>query len=296
MMSKTGIVIVNYNSTEYLKNCLKSILSESSPPLPETVVVDNATSGFDSNQIADLYPKLKILENKKNLGFSTACNQGIRLLESEYYLLLNPDCEIQDRAIDRTRDFLESHPEIGIAGCRVINPDGTLQKASRRRIPRPSTAFYNLVGLSRLFPSHRRFASYNMGDLPDDLTHQVEAVSGSFLMFRAEVYKDTGGLDEQFFIYGEDLDFCFRTTGKGWKIYYYADAKVLHHKRRSSSTEAGIAIYHFYNAMELFYRKHFYPQAGWLERFAVITGVRLLSLVKRASHGALKHDEVGSKG
>jgi len=296
MMTRIGIVIVNYNSTDFLQNCLLSIQRESPDTLPDVVVVDNASQDFHPRQIEDAYPKSTILINDCNLGFSAACNQGLRLLTNDYLLLLNPDCEICDQAIERTAGFIDSNPEIGIAGCRVTNPDGTLQRACRRRIPSPFVAFLHFSGLNRLFPSGKRFDSYNMNDFPEDRSHAVEAVSGSFLMMRNDVFHQTGGLDERFFLYGEDLDLCLRTAQLGWKLYYFAGARVIHHKRRSSSTDARRATYHFYNAMELFYRKHFYPRAGFLERAAVVAGIRTLSFAKRSMQIFWRHNEVGSRG
>ncbi len=293
-MSRIGIVIVNYNSTEYLKSCLRSIQSESTGPLPEVIVVDNSSRDFQSRQIEGLYPDLRVITNDRNLGFAVGCNQGLRLLSAKYYLLLNPDCEIQDHAIDRTLDFIDSNPKAGIVGCRVTNPDGTLQLACRRRIPHPSIAFFRLTGLDRIFPASRRFDSYNMSDLLEDHSHEVEAVSGSFLMMRDQVYRETGGLDERFFLYGEDLDLCLRTAKEGWKLFYFSNARVIHHKRRSSSTESRAAIFHFYNAMELFYRKHFCSKASLPERVAVISGIRILSMFKRVSQTIWRHHEVGS--
>jgi len=274
-MSSLGIVIVNYNSTDFLQDCLQSIFAQTRVSPIHTVVVDNASDDQDFTGFEKAFPDTHFILNDANYGFSTACNQGIRYRVADSYLLLNPDCVIEDSAIDRTLNFLAQNPEVGIAGCRVNNPDGTLQLASRRRIPRPSVALGKLFGLSKVFPRSRRFAAYNYGDVDQNEAHEVEAVSGSFLMFRHEVLTAIGYLDESFFLYGEDLDFCFRATQKGWKIYYYPEAVITHFKRVSSTRHPRASNYHFHNAMEIFYRKHFSADSGPIEKAVVLLGIRL---------------------
>lgn len=271
---KLGIVIVNYNSKDYLAGCLQSIHRETRETPFEIAVVDNASLDRDFRVLREGYPEVAFILNPENRGFSTACNQGLRALDADLYLLLNPDCLIVDGAIDRSVRFLLDHPRVGIAGCRVTNPDGSLQMACRRRIPRPATAFYRFSGLGFLFP--RRFGVYNLADVDDGEPHEVEAVSGSFLLFRREVLETSGYLDESFFLYGEDLDFCYRALQKDWRVHYFPGARVTHFKRASSSTNIGAGNYHFYNAMRIFYRKHFGPRANPVERGLVLTGIQLL--------------------
>jgi GT2 family glycosyltransferase len=293
-MSTLTIVIVNYNTNDFLEGCLESFYSESSPHSYHVIVVDNASENQDFSGIESRYPTLDLILNDLNRGFAFACNQGLRSQTSSFYLLLNPDCVVSAGAIEKCLEFLQLNPEVGVLGCRVNNPDGSLQRACRRRIPKPSTAFHRFSGLSRLFPNSPRFAAYNLGGLPDDKTHEVEAVSGSFLMFRHPVLEDIGGLDEQFFLYGEDLDFCYRASMRGWKVVYYPKAQVTHFKRASSSRNARQSNYHFHRAMELFYRKHFYAEAGRLGRALVLSGIRLLYLCRIAKQKLLGRVEVGS--
>ncbi len=293
-MSSLGIVIVNYNSTDYLQNCLESIFTQSSATPFHTVVVDNASDNQDFAHLEKAFPNTHFILNEANYGFSTACNQGIRYRTADFYLLLNPDCVVADRAIDRTFNFLIQNPEVGIAGCRVNNPDGTLQLACRRRIPRPSVALSKLFGLAKVFPRSRRFADYNYGDIDQNEAHEVEAVSGSFLMFRHEVLAAIGYLDEAFFLYGEDLDFCFRATQGGWKVYYYPGAVITHFKRVSSTRHPRASNYHFHNAMEIFYRKHFLADSGTIERFAVLLGIHLKYWWSRLRLSLAPEPKVGS--
>ncbi|HUV13109.1 MAG TPA: glycosyltransferase family 2 protein [Acidobacteriota bacterium] len=293
-MSSLGIVIVNYNSTDYLQKCLQSIFAQTSTSPVHTVVVDNASDDQDFAGLEKAFPDTHFILNEENYGFSTACNQGIRYQAADFYLLLNPDCVIEDSAIDRTLNFLIQHPEVGIAGCRVNNPDGTLQLACRRRIPRPSVALGKLFGLAKIFPRSQRFAAYNYGDLDQNVAHEVEAVSGSFLMFRHEVLAAIGDLDESFFLYGEDLDFCFRAAQAGWKVYYYPGAAITHFKRVSSTRSPKASNYHFHNAMEIFYRKHFSADSGPIERFTVLRGIRLKYWWSRLRLAVSVEPQVGS--
>lgn len=293
-MSSIGIVIVNYNSTDYLARCLESIFTQTHSTPFHIVVVDNASDDQDFDSLTQSFPEVHFILNEKNLGFSAGCNQGVRYRDAACYLLLNPDCVIEDEAIDRTYSFLMDHPEIGIAGCRVNNPDGSLQLACRRRIPRPSVAMGKLLGFSRVFPRNAQLAAYNYGDQDPSRAHEVEAVSGSFLMFRREVLDTAGYLDESFFLYGEDLDFCMRAKNEGWKIYYFPGAEITHFKRVSSTRHPTSSNYHFHHAMEVFYRKHFFENSGALERCIVLSGIRLKYWWSRMKMAVAATPKVGS--
>lgn len=293
-MSELTIVIVHYNTPDYLERCLQSIEAETRQVEWRVVLVDNASREQHFSPLMQRHPRLECLLNPVNLGFAAGCNRGIRHRPAPFYLLLNPDCVIQEGAIDRVFRFLQERPEAGIVGCRVNNPDGSLQLACRRSIPRPSTAFFRFSQLSRLFPRSRRLARYNLSFIDDHQTHEVEAVSGSFLMFRHQLISQIGLLDESFFLYGEDLDFCYRALQKGWKIYYYPQARIVHHKRRSSSQNVSQSTYHFYQAMELFYRKHFSARASGLEKLVVVSGIRALYLASRLRQRLTGKREVGS--
>lgn len=275
-VNRLTIIIVNYNSTDYLERCLKSILKETRADDYRIAVIDNASDQQDFSRLERLSDRVQFILNSRNVGFAAACNQGIRAFPASYYLFLNPDCVIEESAIDQTLEFLASRSTAGIVGCRVENPDGSLQPACRRRIPHPSSAFFRLSGLSRLFPRSRRVSAYNMTYENSDQIHEVEAVSGSFLMFRREVLDDIQGMDEDFFLYGEDLDFCYRAFLKGWKIFYYPHARVVHYKGKSSARARGVSDYHFYKSMEIFYRKHFAGQQNRLQQWLVFSGIKLL--------------------
>ena len=279
-MNRLTVVTVNYNSKDYLARCLESLQRHTQGPF-QSVVVDNASQDRDFTRLKRRFPAVQFLLNEKNLGFSAGCNRGIRACPARYYLLLNPDCHVEEGALDRCCAFLEAHPQAGIVGCRINHPDGTLQLACRRSIPRPRVALARMLGLSLLFPRNRSLARYNLTYLDPDQTHQVEAVSGSFLMFRHELLESSGWMDEQFFLYGEDLDFCYRAAQKGWEIYYFPEAQAVHHKGRSAERDPGPSLFHYYNSMEIFYRKHFLQEAGRVRAGLVIASIRLLYALKR---------------
>ncbi len=297
MKNRLTVVVVAYNSADYLEECLESLYVQTAVPDFKVVVVDNASADRSIfPALKSRFPDLSVLLNSDNLGFAKACNQGVTCFPASYYLLLNPDCVVLNNAVGKCLDQLESKPEIGILGCRVQNPDGSLQLACRRTIPRPSVAFYRLAGLSRLFPHSRRFGRYNYTYLDDRESHPVDAVSGSFLMFRSEVTEAIGLLDEMFFLYGEDLDFCYRTMRAGWTVYYYAEAAVTHHKRRSSSQDPDANNFHFYNAMKIFYRKHFAGNGGQLRNGAVLLGIDCLYRLALLRNRLFGRRDVGSQG
>lgn len=279
-MKRLTVVIVNYHSGDHLRQCLESLYRETKETSFQVVVVDNGSDGQEFARVAEEYAGLRLILNPENRGFAAACNQGIRACPAQYYLLLNPDCRVLDGAVDKMVRFMEGRSEAGIGGCRVDHPDGSLQPACRRSIPRPATAFYRFSGLSLLFPRSRRLASYNLSYLDEGRTHEVEAVSGSFLMFRHALLEDVGFLDERFFLYGEDLDFCYRAILKGWKVFYYPEARVVHYQYQSSRRESGTGAEHFYRSMEIFYQKHYGEGANWLKKTVVLGGIRLLRVLR----------------
>jgi GT2 family glycosyltransferase len=252
-----SIVIVNYNTGSLLKDCLQSIYAGANGTPFDIWVVDNHSRDRSVPMVRSLFPRVRVIENPANVGFSRANNLVVSQSRSDYILLLNPDTLILDDAIERMVRFMDAHPQAGIAGCKVLNGDGTLQLACRRSIPTPGVAFYRLTGLSRLFPNSRRMARYNMTYQSPEQTHEVDAVSGAFLMIRRQVVEQIGLLDERFFMYGEELDWCLRAKRAGWAVMYNPDAQIVHYKGESTKYNSRKAAVEFYRAMYLFHRKHF---------------------------------------
>jgi hypothetical protein len=230
-----------------------------------------------------MFPQVKMIVNTENLGFSRANNQGIRISHGRYILLLNSDTVIQPNTLQIMINFMETHPNVGASGCKVLLPDGSLDKACKRGFPTPSASFYYMFGFSNLFPTIPRFNQYHLSYLDPDQDHPVDCLVGAFMLVRRETIEQVGLLDEQFFMYGEDIDWCYRIKQAGWEIYYYPYTSIIHYKGASSRRKPFKIIYEFHRAMILFHRKHYKDTYNFLVNWAVYTGIFLkfmLSLIK----------------
>jgi GT2 family glycosyltransferase/lipopolysaccharide/colanic/teichoic acid biosynthesis glycosyltransferase len=254
-----SVIIVNYNVREFLRQSLLSLRKALVELSAEIFVVDNASTDGSGDMVRQEFPEVQLIANRENLGFAAANNQALRQARGRLVVLLNPDTVVQEDTFVAIRDFMGTHPGTGMVGCKVLNPDGTLQLACRRSFPTPWIAFTRLSGLSRLFPRSRWFGRYNLTYLPEDETAEVEAISGSFMAVRREALAQVGMLDEAFFLYGEDLDWCFRMRQSGWKIYYFPGTQIVHFKGESAKQSGLDNLRLFYQAMGLFVRKHFRP-------------------------------------
>ena len=273
-----SIVIVNYNTEKLLRGCIESVYAGANGTPLDIWVVDNHSRDNSVAMIKSLFPMVKVIENPSNIGFSRANNMVVSQSRSDFILLLNPDTLVIGDAIERVAKFMREHPEVGIAGCKVLNRDGTLQLACRRSIPTPEVAFYRLTGLSRLFPRSRVMAKYNMTYESPDRTHEVDAVSGAFLMIRRKVVEEVGQLDERFFMYGEELDWCLRTKRAGWAVMYYPEAQIVHYKGESTKSNSRKAALEFYRAMYLFHKKHFAKDYSPITNFLIYAGIAFKAL------------------
>jgi len=251
-----SIIIVNYNVKEFLQNLIHSIEKASTNITKEIIVIDNASDDGSVEFLKEKFPQVNLIVNQKNLGFGKANNIGLKQATGKYILLINPDTIVAEDTFEKMIQFFETNKNVGLAGCKILNPDGTLQLACRRSFPGPWTSFTKVTGLSSLFPKSKLFARYNLTYLDENQSYEVDAISGSFMMMRREVYRKVGGFDEQFFMYGEDLDLCYRVQKAGFKIYYVHTTQIIHYKgestKRSSLDETKV----FYNAMHLFVKKH----------------------------------------
>lgn len=278
-MTKSGssisIVIVSFNVEKLLKECIESVYRETTETAFDVWVVDNHSRDDSVQMLRDNFPDIHLIENDGNVGFPKANNQAVVQSTSDYILLLNPDTIIRDGAIDKMVAFMDECPDVGVSGCRVLNADGSLQLACRRSIPTPKVAFYRLTGLSRLFPHSKTMARYNLTYLDPNIPHEVDAVSGAFLVIRKQVVDEIGVLDENFFIYGEDMDWCIRANKAGWKVMYYPHASILHYKGVGCKTNNLKTTYEFYRAMVLFHKKHFARECFFLTNLVIYIGIVL---------------------
>lgn len=259
-----SVIIVNYNVRDFLENALVSIQKAlaslaraGSGPSGEIFVVDNGSDDGSVELVRTKFPDVHLIVNKENLGFAKANNLALPQCKGKYLLLINPDSIVQEDTFKVMIEFFEKNPDVGMAGCKILNPDGTLQLACRRSFPTPWVALTKITGLSVLFPNSKWFGRYNLTYLNLDESYEVDAISGSFMMLRREVYVRVGGLDEQFFLYGEDLDWCYRIQQAGWKIYYVHNTQIIHYKGESVKRGNIDELKMFYQAMHLFVQKHF---------------------------------------
>ncbi len=271
--AELSIVIVNFNVKEFLEQALVSVQRALRGIDAEVFVIDNASSDGSAEMVRERFPWVRLIRNKKNVGFATASNQGIRAATGEVVLLLNPDTVVQEDTFRKTLDYLRRHEDVGMVGCRVLNPDGSLQLACRRSFPTPWVAFTKLSGLSALFPRSRLFGRYNLTFLDPNSACDVDALSGSFMAIRADVLQQVGLLDEGFFMYGEDLDLCYRVQSSGWKIRYIPDTQIIHFKGESAKRRRYDAIRSFYQSMAVFVRKHFRSRYDYLSYYLLMLAI-----------------------
>ncbi len=252
-----SIIIVNYNVRDFLRQALLSLNKARTGIPSEIIVVDNASDDGSVDMVKNKFPEVRILANNVNAGFAKANNMGLKLAKGEFCLLINPDTIVQENTLRVMLQFFGDHPDVGLAGCKILNPDGSPELACRRSFPTPWVAFTKMIGLAALFPESRWFARYNLTFRSFDETYEVDAVSGSFMMTRRAAFNDVGGLDENFFMYGEDLDWSYRIQQSGWKVYYVHTTSIVHYKGESTRRSGLNEIRTFYEAMHLFVRKHY---------------------------------------
>jgi GT2 family glycosyltransferase len=252
-----SICIVTYKVRDLLRDCLNSIYAQP-PAFPfEIIVVDNHSEDGTIAMLRQEYPQVRLQENPRNEGYTRPMNQALKAGCGQYLIQLNPDTLVQPEMFDRLVQFMEAHPEAGICTPKVFNRDGTMQKQCRRSAARPWDAFTYFSGLSRRYPNDRRFAGYLMTYLDENEVNEVEAVSGSCMFIRRAVISQIGHLDELFFAYQEDADFCFRARVAGWKIYYVPQAQIIHFGGLGGArVEVYRSIYEWHRSYFLYYRKH----------------------------------------
>ncbi len=252
-----SICIVTYQTRSYLQACLHSIYQHPPDGNYEIIVVDNHSDDGTLEMLKDEFPEVGVIENAGNLGFTAPMNQALRKGEGKYLLQLNPDTLVHPQAFNSLIDFMESQPEVGICGPKVLNTDGTLQKPCRRGESRPWAVFTYFLGLSSIFPKSKLFGEYLMNYMDEDETHEVAGVSGSCMLIRREAINQIGYLDERFFAYQEDADYCFQARRSGWKIYYVPTAQITHYGGQGGSrVQPYRSIYEWHRSYWLYYRKN----------------------------------------
>jgi O-antigen biosynthesis protein len=254
---KLSIIIVNYNVKYFLEQCLHSVQNACNGLESEIFVVDNDSVDGSVKMVKEKFPDIHLIENKENKGFSSANNQAIRKSRGKYVLLLNPDTIVEDDTLKKVVDFMDEHPDAGGLGVKMLDGKGKFLPESKRGLPYPSVAFFKVFGLSSLFPKSRLFSTYHLGYLDKDKTHSVDVLAGAFMLLRKKVLNEVGLLDEDFFMYGEDIDLSYRITQAGYKNYYFPGTRIIHYKGESTKKGSLNYVFVFYNAMIVFANKHF---------------------------------------
>lgn len=272
---KLSVVIVNYNVQYFLEQCLHVVLKASSKVESEIFVVDNNSVDGSVAMLQKKFPSVKVIANKENLGFSKANNQAIRVASGEYILLLNPDTVVEEDTFEKVIHFMDSHPDAGGLGVKMIDGTGKFLPESKRGLPTPMIAFYKMFGFAKLFPRSRTFGKYHLSYLDANKTHQVDVLSGAFMLIRKKVFDSIGLLDENFFMYGEDIDLSYRITQAGYKNYYFPETRIIHYKGESTKKSSVNYVFVFYNAMIIFAHKHFSQKNASLFSFLIKSAIYL---------------------
>ncbi len=267
-----SVIVLAFRNQEKLKVTLDAVFKSETAFNYEVIVVDNDSKDGTAEMVEKDYSQAKLIRNPNN-GFSKGNNVGIRQSTGRYVLLLNPDTAVQPNTFQKCLEKMDTDSKIGILGCKLIKEDGSLDLAARRNIPNPVNSFYRFIGLAKLFPKSRIFSSYNVGDKSADEEQEVGSVVGAFLMIRRSVMDKIGLLDEDFFMYAEDIDWCLRCKNAGYKVLYYPEVFTIHYKGQSSKKTPYRALLAFHNAMWIFYRKHYQCQypffVNWLVYLAI---------------------------
>jgi len=259
-MPDLSVIIVNWNVRDLLRRCLHSILANLPACQLEIIVVDNGSTDGSPEMVRTEFPQVHLMANPDNRGFTAANNQGLAVARGRYVLLLNPDTEVVGDALETLVAFADVHPDVGVVGPQLLNPDGTVQ-SSRRRFPTLATALLESTWLQPYAP-RRLLARYYVLDRPDDEVQDVDWVTGAALMARREAVEQVGPLDEGFFMYSEELDWCRRFRAAGWRVVYLPTARVIHHEGKSSEQVLPARHIHFQTSKIRYFRKYHGPAAA----------------------------------
>lgn len=279
-----SVIIVNYNVTYFLKQCLTSVRIAAKNMDYEVYVVDNNSVDGSVEMVKHDFPEVKLIANKNNVGFSKANNQAIRLAKGKFVLLLNPDTLVEEDTFAKVVNYMNSHPDAGGLGVQMIDGKGNFLPESKRGLPTPWVAFYKIFGLSKLFPKSKRFGKYHLSYLDKNQIHEVEILSGAFMLLRKTVLDKIGLLDEDYFMYGEDIDLSYRIIKAGYKNIYFSDTRIIHYKGESTKKSSVNYVFVFYKAMVIFARKHFSSKRAQLFSVLIKLAIFLrafLSITKR---------------
>lgn len=254
---RISVVIVSYNVKFFLEQCLQSVRRASRGMSVEVFVVDNNSADGSCMMVRENFPDVILIENQENIGFSKANNQAMRKASGEFVLILNPDTVVEEETFQKILGFMDTHPDAGALGVKMIDGKGRFLPESKRSLPTPQVSFYKIFGLSALFPKSRRFGQYHLGYLSSEEIHSVDILPGAFMLVRKSVLDQTGLFDETYFMYGEDIDLSYRILQAGYRNYYFPETTIIHYKGESTRKGSFNYVLMFYQAMIIFANKHF---------------------------------------
>jgi len=290
-MPEVSIIILNYNTKNLLRKCLESLKKVSGEIEFETIVVDNASSDGSFEMLKKDFRWVKVIRNKENLGFAKGNNSARSFCRGKFILFLNSDTIVLKRTLYESVRFLKRNKNVGALTCKIVLPDGSLDKDARRSFITPWIGLTHIfLKLDRIFPKSRLFSRYWYGYIPANKTHEIDALQGAFLLSRKEVLDEVGWFDEDYFLDGEDIDICWKIKKAGFKIFYFPKVKIIHLKGASKGKIKKISTIPLserikyriagVDSMEIFYRKHLWDEYPKLLNYAVISGIKLLKAIR----------------
>lgn len=273
---KLSIIVINYKTEKLTAQTIDAVLNTVETTDYEIYIVDNNSGDGSLEHLTDRYSnegRIKFIANKENTGFAKGNNIAIKASNSEYVLLLNSDTIVYEGTIDKCIEYMDRNEAVGAIGPKVVLEDGSLDHACKRGFPTPSASLYYMLKLDKLLKNKEKYGKYDMSYLPIDEINEVDALTGAFMMVRREVIDTVGLLDERFFMYAEDIDWCYRIKYAGWKIIYYPEVKMLHLKGKSGKKRKYRTIYQFHKTMLQFYDKNYRQHYNIFVTAAVYAGV-----------------------
>ena len=282
-----SVVIVNYQTFELTRDTVNSILKYDYPFSYEILVVDNASADDSLARLRDYFTdRVTFIASDENRGFAAGNNQALRIARGRYVLLLNSDTVVWENTLENIYSYMECHTDIGAAGCRVLLESGELDKACKRSFPNAKNSFFKLFHI----PTNSKDDNYNLTDLPDDEIYEIDCLTGAFMFIRSKALDEVGFLDETFFMYGEDIDLCYRIKEAGWKIVYYGKSMITHLKGASSKKQKSKLLYEFCRAMYIYYKKHNAKDSSFIVNWIVYLGIAVLCVLKLVANLFKKKD------
>lgn len=279
-----SVIIVNYNVKYFLEQALHSVYKALAGIEGEVLVVDNNSADGSCEMVKRKFPQTILIENKQNTGFSVANNQAIKLAKGKYVLLLNPDTVVEEDCFKQCIQFMDTHDDAGALGVKMIDGKGKFLPESKRSLPTPQVAFFKMFGFASVFPKSKRFGRYHLGFLSNDEVHEVEVLSGAYMFIRKATLDKIGLLDEDYFMYGEDIDLSYRITLGGYKNYYFPSTTIIHYKGESTKKTSVNYVFVFYRAMIIFAQKHYSQKHASLFSLLISTAIYIragISLIAR---------------